>query len=47
MLGPEAAGTLTLSAALAARFGVPFISATEMVAAAAQDRSKTAGALLH
>ena len=45
MLGPEAAGTSALSAALAARFGVPLVSASELVAAAGPDPSNTAGAL--
>lgn len=45
MLGPEAAGTSTLSAALAARFGVPLVSAAELVAAAARDPSNFAGEL--
>ena len=45
VLGPKAAGKSALSAALAARFGVPHVSAAELVAAAARDPSNTAGEL--
>ena len=41
MLGPEAAGTSALSAALAVRFGVPLVSAAELAAAAKTSSSST------
>ena len=43
VLAPEAAGTSTLSAALAARFGVPLVSAADLGAAGAYDPSSSAG----
>ena len=45
MLGPEATGKSTLSAALAARFGVPLVSAAALLAAALQDPCNNAGEL--
>ena len=43
VLGAEAADTSALSAALAARFGVPLVSAAELLAAAAENPSNSAG----
>ena len=43
VLGPEAAGKSTLSAALAARFGMPLVFAAGLLASALQDPSSSAG----